>query len=318
MEFKKLTREDRDTLQSFTKVPHIWISDVNFSNLYMWRHSREISFAICGENLTNRENLEEQKERILVIQTRYPNHNPFIFYPLSHPSSHEQSQDAIRRCIESLRRFYNSQNLNLEIHSLLPHQLEALKTWFDGEFEIVERRDRFDYVYSVESLIALSGRKLHSKKNHLNRFYLQYPDVAYESLNSANIPELIEVNNAWFAHSKKDDEGLRFENLGINDALKSFEFLGLKGGLLRIKGEIIAFSFGEVLDSQMALIHIEKANTAFSGAYQAINQALLKNEFSSLTYANREEDLGIEGLRKAKLSYQPEFLLEKYDVRFRE
>lgn len=312
MELKKLTLEDRDTLQSFTKMPNIWISDVNFSNLYMWRHSREISFTLHGQNS------EKQKGQLLVIQTRYPNQNPFVFYPLSYSSSYEQSQDCIRQCIESLRRFYSSQNLSLEIHSLIPSQLEALKVWFDGEFEVVERRDRFDYIYSVESLIALSGRKFHSKKNHLNRFYLQYPDVEYESLSSVNIPELIEVNNAWFANSKKDDEGLRFENLGINDALKSFEFLGLKGGLLRIKGEIIAFSFGEVLDSQMALIHIEKANTAFGGTYQAINQALLKNEFSSLTYANREEDLGIEGLRKAKLSYQPEFLLEKYDVRFRE
>lgn len=336
MEFKELVLEDRDILQSFTKMPNIWISDVNFSNLYMWRHSREIGFALYKENPAG-QNLEKQTKQILVIQTRYPNQNPFIFYPLSHPSSYawcrdsgcdennaegknlaDDDQDSIRQCIESLRRFYGSQNLRLEIHSLIPSQLESLKSWFDGEFEIVERRDRFDYIYNVESLITLSGRKFHSKKNHLNRFYLQYPDVEYESLSSVNIPELIEVNNAWFASSKRDDDGLRFENLGINDALKSFEFLGLKGGLLRIKGEIIAFSFGEVLDSQMALIHIEKANTAFSGAYQAINQALLKNEFSSMTYANREEDLGIEGLRKAKLSYQPEFLLEKYDVRFRE
>lgn len=331
MEFKKLTLEDRDTLQSFTKIPNIWLSDINFSNLYMWRHSREISFAFYGQNLTGQNAEQKQKEQLLVIQTHYPHQNPFIFYPLScswsENSKHDgagkgqenlawDSRDSIRQCIESMRRFYDSQNLNLEIHSLTPHQLEALKVWFNGEFEVVERRDRFDYIYSVEALIALSGRKFHSKKNHLNRFYLQYPDVVYESLSNANIPELIEVNNAWFANSNKDDEGLRFENLGINDALKSFEFLGLRGGLLRIKDEIIAFSFGEVLDSQMALIHIEKANTAFSGAYQAINQALLKNEFSSLVYANREEDLGIEGLRKAKLSYQPEFLLEKYDVRF--
>lgn len=131
------------------------------------------------------------------------------------------------------------------------------------------------------------------------------------------IDEVVAVNNAWFDALPNPDDGLKYENLGINDALKNFDALKIQGGILRYEGEIIAFSFGEVLNSTTALIHIEKANIAYKGAYQAINQALLKNEFASLRYANREEDLGIEGLRKAKLSYQPEFLLEKYDVRLK-
>lgn len=293
MEFKGLELADRVILEPLTRSSGRWQADTNFSNLFMWRHSREISFCI--------------QDGQLIIQTRYAGQNPFIFYPIG-----KGDKKAI---IESMIAHYAHLGLPLEIHSLQASEKDELLSLFGDSFEITQRRDRFDYIYNVEELIALSGRKFHKKKNHLNRFYLQYPQACFEPLNEGNLQEVREVNNQWFLESKKDDEGLHFENLGINDALCNFNTLGLQGGLLRCDGDIIAFSFGEVLDEKMALIHIEKANIAFSGAYQAINQALLKHTFSHLQYVNREEDLGIEGLRKAKLSYQPAFLLEKYDAR---
>ncbi|WP_304646111.1 DUF2156 domain-containing protein, partial [uncultured Helicobacter sp.] len=207
--------------------------------------------------------------------------------------------------------------LLLEIRSLQKSECEELEYDFPQRFDIEAKRDRFDYIYHTQELIELAGRKFHKKKNHLNRFYLQYPQTQFESLTRANIDEVIAINNLWYANMSKDDKGLYFENLAINDALRHFDELDLQGGLLRIDGEIAAFSFGEMLDRDCALIHIEKANIAFNGAYQAINQALLKNAFATSQYANREEDLGIEGLRKAKLSYQPAFLLEKYYARLK-
>ena len=295
IDFKVLELSDREILQPFVSVRGRWISDTNFTNMFMWRYSREISYAII--------------EGQCVIQTRYPNENPFIFYPLG--------QGNKKPIIEALLKHYQALNLPLEIHSLQQSECDELVLDFPTSFVFEQVRDRFDYIYHTQELIELAGRKFHKKKNHLNRFYLQYPQTQFESLSLANIDEVIAINNLWYGNANKDDKGLYFENLGINDALKHFDTLGLRGGLLRIDGEVAAFSFGENLDEDCALIHIEKANTIFNGAYQAINQSLLKNIFAATQYANREEDLCIEGLRKAKLSYQPAFLLEKYHARLK-
>ena len=251
IDFKVLELSDREILQPFVSVRGRWISDTNFTNMFMWRYSR---YAIS--------------EGQCVIQTRYPNENPFIFYPLG--------QGNKKPIIEALLKHYQALNLPLEIHSLQQSECDELVLDFPTSFVFEQVRDRFDY-----------------------------------------IDEVIAINNLWYGNANKDDKGLYFENLGINDALKHFDTLGLRGGLLRIDGEVAAFSFGENLDEDCALIHIEKANTIFNGAYQAINQSLLKNIFAATQYANREEDLGIEGLRKAKLSYQPAFLLEKYHARLK-
>ena len=299
MEYTRLDLSHKALLEPFTKQEGRWLSDTNFTNMFMWRHSREILFCIFDNQL--------------IIQTQYPTQTPFVFYPLG--------QGDKKPIITALIEHYASLGLNLEFHSLQKDEAESLQRDFPNRFEFTQRRDRFEYIYNTQELIELSGRKFHKKKNHLNRFYLQYPNACFESLGAENIEEVLRINNQWFqasVESKQNDKGLYYENLGINDALANFETLGLSGGLLRNEGEIIAFSFGEMLDSKMALIHIEKANIAFSGAYQAINQALLKHKFANSLYANREEDLGIEGLRKAKLSYQPSFLLEKYDARFRD
>ncbi len=293
--FKLLELSDRAVLQPFVSVQGRWIADTSFTNMFMWRHAREISFALLQGHC--------------VIQTRYPNANPFIFYPLGKGDK--------KPIIEALIAYYKTLNLPLEFHSLTQEECDELARDFPGQFEIEKQRDRFDYIYNTQELISLTGRKFHKKKNHLNRFYLQYPQTKFETISSTNIDEVIAVNNLWYSNANKDDKGLYFENLGINDSLTYFDELSLQGGILRIDNEIAAFSFGEELDKDCALIHIEKANIIFNGAYQAINQALLKHTFSHTQYANREEDLGIEGLRKAKLSYQPAFLLEKSNARFK-
>ena len=310
MEYTRLDLSHKALLEPFTKQTGRWLSDTNFTNMFMWRHSREISFCIFNNQL--------------IIQTQYPTQTPFVFYPLGQGDKQGDKKPIITALIEH----YASLGVALEFHSLQNDEVESLQRDFPNRFEFTQRRDRFEYIYNTQELIELSGRKFHKKKNHLNRFYLQYPNVCFESLGAENIEEVLRINNQWFKASMEakqgdskqgeNDKGLYYENLGINDALANFETLGLSGGLLRNEGEIIAFSFGEMLDSKMALIHIEKANIAFSGAYQAINQALLKHKFANSLYANREEDLGIEGLRKAKLSYQPSFLLEKYDARLRD
>lgn len=301
MNFQSISLQDRDFLMPFLQGDSRKVGDSVFSNMYMWRHSRNIAFC--------------ELDSCLIIETTYAGQQPFIFYPFAkNPKSCN-----MKEIILKLKDYYEAKNSTLEFRCLEKSQVDMLDSMFPNAFEFTQRRDKFDYIYSIEELVNLSGRKFHKKKNHLNRFYLEYPNAVYESICESNIAEIKKINNEWFGALPKDeiDIGLKFENLGINDALDSFDVLNLKGGCIKINNEIIAFSFGEIYLPNYALIHIEKANIAYKGAYQAINNALLKNEFSNLEFANREEDLGIEGLRKAKLSYNPLMLLEKYDARLK-
>ncbi|NHA71450.1 DUF2156 domain-containing protein, partial [Helicobacter pylori] len=193
-------------------------------------------------------------------------------------------------------------------------QKDDLKDNFVGVFDFTYNRDRSDYVYSIEELIALKGKKYHKKKNHLNQFLTNCANFIYEKISPQNRKEVLEASQEWFLESQTDDIGLINENKGIQSVLENYESLDVKGGLVRVNGEIVSFSFGEVLNEESALIHIEKARADIAGAYQIINQQLLLNEFSHLTYANREEDLGLEGLRRSKMSYNPVFLIDKYEA----
>lgn len=290
IEYKRISLEDKDIFQKYLKKDFFYISDISFGNLFIWHKAREIAYAIV--------------EGCLVIQTTYENKTPFYFFPIGEGDK--------TSCIESLIQDCALKNQKLEFHSLEEKNVNFLKENFTFNFSL--NRDRSDYVYDIRELIELSGRKYHKKKNHLNQFLQNYPDFTYTSINKDNKNKVIEVWKKWFEKNSDNlTEGLMNENIGIIDALSHYESLDLKGGFISVDNEIIAFSFGEIINEEMAVIHIEKANFNYHGAYQIINQQLLLNEFSDLKYANREEDLGIEGLRKAKMSYNPVFLVEKFE-----
>lgn len=200
------------------------------------------------------------------------------------------------------------------IHSLSEVDKIELESLFPNTFDFIYRKDRSDYIYSTPELIELKGKKYHKKKTHLNRFIERYA-FTYESLSDENLHELITTYQTWFGKiSDTASDGLRNEYVGIIESLKQFPKLDFKGGILRVEGKIIAFSFGEPLNANTAVIHIEKADIEYQGAYQAINREFLAHEWSAFPLVNREEDLGIEGLRKAKQSYQPLFLQTKFDA----
>ena len=184
-------------------------------------------------------------------------------------------------------------------------------------FVFEHNRDRSDYIYETHSLIELKGRKFHKKKNHVNHFYENYPNYRYETLSEGNQQELLATWNAWFAQSEPT-QSLANEHIGICNAITHFADLNFRCGIVRVGGEIVAFSLGEPLNKETAVIHIEKANIHYQGAYQVINQLFLKHEWSDYRFVNREEDLGIEGLRRAKLSYQPYCILDKYEASLKE
>ena len=142
----------------------------------------------------------------------------------------------------------------------------------------------------------------------------------FEPLTDANIPECIAMDNAWFAQRDSEMEAeekkqLGYENDAVHDALRNFDALGLIGGLIRAGGQVVAFSLGDRLGTDTFDVHFEKAFGDIQGAYAVINREMaryVRQTYPDVVYLNREDDVGIEGLRKAKLSYYPDILLEKY------
>jgi len=220
------------------------------------------------------------------------------------------------QCIESLREEANSQGNNLELYAISEGEKDMLEQLLPGKFKFIERRDNFDYVYLVEELAALSGKKFHSKRNHIASFEKSY-DWSYEEINRDNINECIEMNHKWeIENSEKNPDGMSKEEIAIIRAFDNYEQLGLKGGLIRANGDVVAYTVGERLNDNTFCTHVEKAFADIRGAYAIINREFAKNSLREYEFVNREEDLGIEGLRKAKLSYNPVMLVKKYRAVF--
>ena len=192
-------------------------------------------------------------------------------------------------------------------------QLEAL---YPGMFEITLNRDAFDYVYKREDLAELSGRKYQPKRNHIS-YFMKNNNWSYESINSHNIGECYEMSKQWLAMSESEHREDLMDELEIIEVFcDNFDKLDCIGGLLRVDGKVVAYTIGERLDDETFCVHIEKAFSSVRGAYPAINQQFVINELSEYKYIDREDDVGIENLRKAKLSYQPAMLCEKYEAVF--
>lgn len=204
--------------------------------------------------------------------------------------------------------------------SMLKEDCDMLDQLYPGRFHFHIDRDCFDYVYAIDDLADLKGRKFQKKRNHLHRFQDSHPDVQILPLDSTTQPGAARMLEKWFASRSAADPHLDFhlESLALNRAFAFQEALGLEGLVLAENGETLAFTMGSFLNDTTFDIHFEKALDIVDGAYAAINQAFashLRNKYPNIRWLNREDDLGLEGLRKAKLSYCPEHMVEKYWAR---
>ncbi len=185
---------------------------------------------------------------------------------------------------------------------------------FGDRLNAVEARDHFDYVYSVPELIELKGNKFHKKKNLLHQFE-KSSMFEYTPMQADCVEEVLDMQAEWHGWQEHPSEALVAENQAISRVLKNFDRLGsLMGGTIRIGGKVVAYTVGESLNKDTIVIHFEKGDTRFKGIYQAINKHFLAAQEDRFALVNREQDLGDEGLRKAKLSYNPVQFMQKYDV----
>ncbi|MCM1364035.1 MAG: phosphatidylglycerol lysyltransferase domain-containing protein [Faecalibacterium sp.] len=198
------------------------------------------------------------------------------------------------------------------IAAMAREDAEYFNQIFGNEYKVSEERDAFDYVYDSENLINLTGKKYQPKRNHISFFKRTY-DWSYEKITRDNIPECIEMNRKWLDNYDPELREPLIEEFNIIKLVfDNYETLGFVGGLIRVDGKVVAYTMGEHLDSDTFCVHFEKAFSDIRGAYPIINQQFVENELSGYKYINREDDVGAENLRKAKLSYHPAFMFEKY------
>ena len=198
------------------------------------------------------------------------------------------------------------------IYGITEGYLGLMQEAFTGKFTYKYDDGNNDYIYSTEKMASLSGKKYHGKRNHITNFKKNNPDWSFEKISKDNIDECLALHSKWIENKDPDDEDYSLEFEAVKKAFEYFDELDMVGGLIRVNGEVIAYTLGEPqMNGHCFVSHFEKAPADMIGAYPIINQEFTKNCLMQYEYVNREEDLGIEGLRKAKQSYHPEIWLEK-------
>ena len=227
-------------------------------------------------------------------------------YPAGEP-------EHVKCAVDVLAEYSRERDVPFKMYNVTPDNFAYLEQWYPDRFQIEYNEDVADYVYESEKLATLSGKKLHSKRNHINKFKAVYEDRwSYEPITKENLEECFQMALKWRNENGcEDDEEKNAEICVTLNSLRLFEELELVGGVLKVDGAIAAFTIGEPICEDTFVVHIEKAFADIDGAYTMINQQFVQHACMDYKYVNREEDTGAEGLRKAKRSYKPVFMVEK-------
>ncbi|MEG1691916.1 MAG: phosphatidylglycerol lysyltransferase domain-containing protein [Bacteroidales bacterium] len=297
--FKEITLKDKIWINELLQYSDFMSTEYCFTSLYIWRNVYKKE--IC------------RYKDFLLVRSIIKN-VPQYLYPAGNGSVND-----IKEIIELYSQDAKSFGAQLFLVSILNSQKELLENIFPDRFSYNITRDSFDYIYLAEDLITLHGKKFQSKRNHIARFK-ELSGWEYESISKENLQDCAAMNKEWCArYGCRQNLSMSQESCSVKNAIDNFDDLKLSGGLLRLNGKVIAFTIGEMLNSDTFIIHIEKAFADIKGAYPTISQEFLLHIVKSpleigFKYVNREDDAGDKGLRTAKMQYNPEFLLEKWGV----
>lgn len=288
-EFRKPLIEDVELLRTCFMAQRHMACDYSSGNIILWSkiYNTEIAYV---------------KDMLIVKFNRGTD----TFF--SYPSGTGSPLEAVRW----LETYCQARGIDLKFGIMEPEMYAELNEMFPGRFSIEYSRDSADYIYPVEKLAALSGKAYHGKKNHVNKFMKTYEDWSYEKMDGENTEECIRMVQQWcLENGCCDDRDKAAEICVCIDGIRWRKELGLTGGLIRTGDGIVALTLGEPLNQDTFVIHFEKAFSGIQGAYPMINQQFILHELMDYKYVNREEDMGLEGLRKAKESYKPVMMAEK-------
>lgn len=287
--FKRPELEDREVILRHLKERQLRGCERTFANVYLWARFYNVVWAEIGGTAVFRSEFDGK-------------------YSYTYPIGAGDR----KAVVELLLKDSEEKGYPFQLHAVSKEEFEELDRYFPGKFQVEWPRDVEDYVYETEKLINLSGKKYHGKKNHINQFKASYPDWTYEKITDENVEECFQMALRWRNDNGCEDDPEKNSEMCVAlNSLRLFKELGLKGGLLRAEGKVVAFTLGEPVSDDTFVVHIEKAYADVRGAYPMINQQFLEHEAADYTYVNREDDTGDEGLRQAKLSYRPIFMVEK-------
>lgn len=280
-EFKDIGLEDQDVFRSFLEGYPAEVCELNFGNTFIWRHFDHPRYTTIRGNLC--------------IRFAPPDEPPYFLQPVGGADLPQ----TIETCLSAAPRL-----------SRVPSSFAAANC---PGFRCAPDRDNDDYVYRTADLIELKGKKYDGKRNRIRKFEKscthRYIRIGPDDL--AGCQRLFEV---WAVEKNPDMAMARAQQDAIQEALVHFGPLGLAGGAIEIEGRIEALSIGEALSRDTAVIHIEIVSPRFEGLAQLMNREFVKNELAGFTFVNREQDMGVPGLRRAKESYHPHHRVEKHHI----
>ncbi|MDR1721677.1 MAG: phosphatidylglycerol lysyltransferase domain-containing protein [Methanobrevibacter sp.] len=285
IEFKPISLADKAVFDDYFNKTDFKNAEKNFSNLFMWRKTYEYEYAIINDCLCIKGKLRDSKK-------------PFCHFPYGGCD--------IKDSLSLIKQVFKKEGDELIIKPLLPEMKKCLEKAFE-DFTLIEDRDSFDYIYTSSKLINLSGSKLRNKRRWLAKFRNNY-NYTYENIDSTNLSQAKEFTIDIIRNSNNDPD----EIMAMEEMFNNMFELGIKGCIIRVDGKIVGVSTGEELTKDTVVIHCERGDTNYEGIYNCINQEFCQKQWSDYKFINREEDLGIQGLRQAKLTYRPDLLLAKY------
>lgn len=312
IKFKDLSTSDRALIQRFTLYGERQNCDLSFSNLISWRFLYNTQFAVIDD--------------YLVFRFHTGRHLAYMM-PIPKPQVMEDGSYRVKPCdecsvkvIRTIRDDSIAMGHPFLMLGVCNYMVDLIEQSFPDTFTIEPNRNFADYIYTRDKLINLSGKKLQSKRNHINKFKSLYPQYTYRPLTEDLIPQCLELEKQWRKVSKDDtdeqdlDESLSIELRSMTRAFHRWDRLGLTGGTIWVNDKLVAFTFGCPINQTTFDVCVEKADVNYEGSFSIINQEFVKHLPEQYCYINREEDMGNEGLRRAKLSYHPDILLEKNTV----
>jgi len=294
LEFNDITLSSEKTINKYIKPWNCMNAEFSFPHLYIWGSNSKIQYA--------------QKDDCLFLKLDFSTERPFLWppFPLNENVDY-------KKAIETALKYTKEMGINPTFRSVCSPFKEMIEKHFP-DTEFIPTRNNFDYIYLSEKMINLEGKKLHRKRNHINKFIKAYPDFVYEELTKDHYEECMEIYDNWGQEHKEFSSTQSDERDSVERALLNLDELGLTGGCIRIDGIIRAFTVGEQRLPNMSQIHIEKASKDIDGLYPMINNLYATAHCKETKFINREEDMGLEGLRKSKSSYYYEMLFEKFDA----
>lgn len=295
--FRHLEISDRELVAGYLAEEGGIAADQCFGTLYLWGRSYGLDFAEYGGRFI----------------PRYDDGGKVSF---GYPAGNGE----LAPVLEAMRGWAREKETQLQLIGISEKQKEALEKACPGCFSFEENRDNAEYIYEAESLATLAGRKLHGKRNHCTRFEKEQPDWHTEDLKPEHFSDCIALVERWEAGHSDDGAGMQQAELSaLRKAFDGFEALGMDGIILYAGDSPVAFSIGERVGRDCFDVHFEKADVEVNGAYPVVNREFVRRlleKYPDLRLINREEDMGLENLRKAKESYRPSLLLNKYTARW--